>query len=1676
MSGKYIESYVTSQRPQQYNSEKSRVFDLIPEQQKQNADVLIKLLEDYYAHLNQNGMPSYELGKILNEQDIDSASQIYLEKIQKEIAATFPQSLSFNKVSFYKRIVDYYSSRGTEDSALVFFKLFFDETIEIFYPKDFLFRLSEGRWSTNQDLLDDHAVGYMSNDYEISGNDIGRTLDFINRPALKGNGNDTSNSDNNPNVTPKFYVHGADGDSVYVGESDWQDLSGNGYHVKLLQDSADNANTTNLRDQYSVADRGYNFNAASDDRHYGQIKNLSYSNENQLPELSIFAWVKNKNGSSGTEGLFGNSNWAIIDFDRSEVFQMFINNDGYLSFSARGDASADHVLGSNTVNGYPPLLDLSANGKTIGASVSTRVSNGPYAQGTTQFTVEDATGITVGMNIYATGIIASTTTVSAVNTSTNTIDITGGTVSSSTLTNGRLIHFTEITGSFHGDGEYRLDDEDYHYVGVTYSVAQQRILFWVDGKCAGVFTPRSGKTLKPLGTGGVRRYGIIGDGSESGSSVNENYGDSGRNKLYMKGVIGSIQLFETEICDNDGSISVGDTNVNVSSNMTASNPLTYPKKVKGTLTRYAIDQEASVSSLSSDVTLANTLKAYYDFGITQTFPDQASSIVYDISPNAKSNGNVIGNHINIQNNYIEFKPENETSGIAQQRALTDSIGNIKIHQVLDYNNEHTILCWAKINNGYDGAGFNVLGHERSLHQAFGCLVMYDDQNHTSSLELFVNYVDGSIGRFCPPAGFNITGVNSDASVLAQYWQGTSNSLNKITDNNWHLLAIKGTHEGNDGSIAVSVDGAAFETIFTGNSTTDEFSNTRSTNDFLDFTPTYGADSELNFSGDPFAYIDTQMEKKDSSAINFNNKFPSAPEHENITYVVKFRADTIEDNNSSNTTMLLDWEGGTRTGAPSVSSGAFNYRIMLAHSSGSTRLGLALGEHGLIMHHGDQELLTILEKAEVRANTDYTVVVAMNRTTGNFKSWVNGQLTAEKTVNWPASAYRSSGTTGFKIGANGAGGNRFDGKMSMVAVDTSLWNDTKASNIFANPFSVADFTDPIFVYHFNDDTATLGTPTSEMTSTQSDNAFKTTPTVLEGGTLNYAGTAGEKWELTIGNTQGAGGVTPLFYGVQHTPAGTPGPTNPYGGVYNAPTTFPFSGQINSVFLYNKQLTNAEIASIFNGTKFNVLNNIVISQSGFENTSRKYRIYYEGGEALSEIVKVTGSSVADYNGTYIFDTEEQIWYNRTNVSASFGNKGYFYYNSSLNRWQFGDTNLNAKDSLSDPVPGAYLNPSTTLQQGFWTINTNVNWTGDSTISAKVREMSFNAVTGAEDNVSEIEFENLSGDIKLLSPTFTRGNYNVGKYTNKTGFLSHTNKLLDSNYWQDFSYEIRSGVSSEKWLNEFLTLVHPAGLKLFAAFLLRIFQSNTWDYDLIDEYYSTKKLFESLTISDPTYESVKDSLNSLEDKINLLYKFPNNVNYAQYNQWIRSAPKGSYGIPTFQPGYLYREFAVIQFLVEGFLTPTERVLNSDGTDAQPEVNYWINFGKNYISHIVFETLVLNATNINDRMFDRFVNGELKFGEQEKMTSYLNSSLNEGALDITLDSTKNLKFGAMSAHVRGKGALNILPYERGTLGGFSYNNSDADYIESSTDTDNDSPAAVTAPYIDSKTEIEIEFIPELL
>ena len=133
---------VADSRPR--NQESQRVRALLPHAIANNASALIGFLEQYYEYMNTVGLPSNVISNITTEHDIDRVSASYLDAIQAEIANSIPNSIVLDRVSLYKKIVKYYSIRGTAQSASVFFRIFFDEFIELFYPKDYLFRTSDG--------------------------------------------------------------------------------------------------------------------------------------------------------------------------------------------------------------------------------------------------------------------------------------------------------------------------------------------------------------------------------------------------------------------------------------------------------------------------------------------------------------------------------------------------------------------------------------------------------------------------------------------------------------------------------------------------------------------------------------------------------------------------------------------------------------------------------------------------------------------------------------------------------------------------------------------------------------------------------------------------------------------------------------------------------------------------------------------------------------------------------------------------------------------------------------------------------------------------------------------------------------------------------------------------------------------------------------------------------------------------------------------------------------------------------------------------------------------------------------------------------------------------------------------------------------------------------------------
>ncbi len=74
---------------------------------------------------------------------------------------------------------------------------------------------------------------------------------------------------------------------------------------------------------------------------YFALANLNYSGVGTLPQLTVSAWVN----TTFNNGAF-NGNWSILDFDRSEYFNVYVHGDGRVGFSTKGGNTDDFFAGS----------------------------------------------------------------------------------------------------------------------------------------------------------------------------------------------------------------------------------------------------------------------------------------------------------------------------------------------------------------------------------------------------------------------------------------------------------------------------------------------------------------------------------------------------------------------------------------------------------------------------------------------------------------------------------------------------------------------------------------------------------------------------------------------------------------------------------------------------------------------------------------------------------------------------------------------------------------------------------------------------------------------------------------------------------------------------------------------------------------------------------------------------------------------------------------------------------------------------------------------------------------------------------------------------------------------------------------------------------------------------------
>jgi len=155
-----------------FNVELPRVNQTIPEELRPSAAQLVAFLEEYYRYTNSIGQASNALNVFLREQDIDHTTDPYFAAIQAEIARPIPNSNVFDRQTLYKRIIDYYSTRGSEASITGFFKIFYNQVPSIYYPKDDLLRASDGDFREDPDFQENY---YAARDFFSS---IGSSGDY----------------------------------------------------------------------------------------------------------------------------------------------------------------------------------------------------------------------------------------------------------------------------------------------------------------------------------------------------------------------------------------------------------------------------------------------------------------------------------------------------------------------------------------------------------------------------------------------------------------------------------------------------------------------------------------------------------------------------------------------------------------------------------------------------------------------------------------------------------------------------------------------------------------------------------------------------------------------------------------------------------------------------------------------------------------------------------------------------------------------------------------------------------------------------------------------------------------------------------------------------------------------------------------------------------------------------------------------------------------------------------------------------------------------------------------------------------------------------------------------------------------------------------------------------------
>jgi len=148
----------------------SYIDELVPDHVESSYPDLVNFLKTYALYLERSNSSGFYLNALDIQRDIDHVEENLLTELQNEIGVAVPRDFATDPRMFYKRLVEFYKSRGTPESITAFFRMIYDDEVETYFPYVDVLNPSDGDWTDQAAAVQADRTAFTPiNTFTISG-------------------------------------------------------------------------------------------------------------------------------------------------------------------------------------------------------------------------------------------------------------------------------------------------------------------------------------------------------------------------------------------------------------------------------------------------------------------------------------------------------------------------------------------------------------------------------------------------------------------------------------------------------------------------------------------------------------------------------------------------------------------------------------------------------------------------------------------------------------------------------------------------------------------------------------------------------------------------------------------------------------------------------------------------------------------------------------------------------------------------------------------------------------------------------------------------------------------------------------------------------------------------------------------------------------------------------------------------------------------------------------------------------------------------------------------------------------------------------------------------------------------------------------------------------------------